>query len=195
MKKVLVFVLIVTVLVGCSKGEALTDEHVVDIKKEPGILNSQNKEKSEEQIVNIEESKTIVEESKDVEGKKLPKNNFSLEYIENNIEIGMSESEILELLGEPDVKGRDPLNGLPNWRFDVGASDNYDHEYDEFYKEQGLIGEIDVNNLKNQNLDMQLFIGFYNGTVIHVANAYLENGEVRVYHLLSDGTRKVDWNG
>lgn len=113
------------------------------------------------------------------------------EFIEKNLDIGMTESQVIDLLGEADAIGVDAKDALPSWRYDIGAPGDYENEVDKQLGE-GIVDAIDIEAIQNGTVKMQLFINWEDGKIIHVANSYLENGELVVYHLLSDGTIKYD---
>ena len=127
--------------------------------------------------------------------------NIDAEFIMENIKIGMTESEILELLGEPDVTGVDGMYYAdPVWRYDIGAQEGYyfddyeqyDSDYAERYDKHDEVGVVDLDGIRNKELDIQLFINWLENKVDTVSHTYIRDGQLVSHFLLSDGTRKED---
>ncbi len=113
---------------------------------------------------------------------------FDNEFIKENLSIGMTESEVMDLIGEADAVGVDAINALPNWRYDIGASDDYENELDKQLGE-GIVDSVDEDAIRQGIVKMQLFIGWRNGVIYQIFNTYLEGDLLVTYRLSSEDNR------
>ncbi|WP_186576570.1 hypothetical protein [Aquibacillus kalidii] len=111
------------------------------------------------------------------------------QFIIDNIKLGMTQDEIVELIGEPDAVGVDIMEGNPMWRYDIGADENYIFEEPEELKGSGVVDTIDEAGLKKGLIDSQLFISWQEEKIQNFANHVYKStfGEYRVF---KDGTVK-----
>ncbi|MGM0943140.1 MAG: SRPBCC family protein [Bacillota bacterium] len=110
---------------------------------------------------------------------------FDKEFIKDNLGIGMNKSEVIDLIGEADVVGVDPKNALPYWRYDIGATDDYENELDKQLGD-GIVHAIDEEGIRNGIVKMQLFIGWRDGEISNISNTYIEGGKLITYCLRSN---------
>ncbi|SHH75236.1 hypothetical protein, partial [Virgibacillus chiguensis] len=75
------------------------------------------------------------------------------EFIEKNLDIGMTESQVIDLLGEADAIGVDAKDALPSWRYDIGAPGDYENEIDKQLGE-GIVDAIDIEAIQNGTVKM-----------------------------------------
>ncbi|GIP62435.1 hypothetical protein J32TS6_09900 [Virgibacillus pantothenticus] len=94
----------------------------------------------------------------------------------------------MDLIGEADAVGVDAINALPNWRYDIGASDDYENELDKQLGE-GIVDSVDEDAIRQGIVKMQLFIGWRNGVIYQIFNTYLEGDLLVTYRLSSEDNR------
>ncbi|WP_284139386.1 hypothetical protein [Virgibacillus sp. LDC-1] len=110
---------------------------------------------------------------------------FENEFIKDNLEIGMTESDVIDLLGEADAVGVDDTNASHLWRYDIGAIDEYKNPLDKQFAEKGF-NVVDEKGIRDGFVKMQLFIGWKDGKISSIKNTYLEDDKLVTYSLLSE---------
>ena len=175
-----------------------------NLESEVGEENETDDLESETEEDTGEEDETIETSSEEESGsvyENSSSQNIDAEFIMENIKIGMTESEILELLGEPDVTGVDGMYYDDTvWRYDIGAQEGYyfddfeqyDSDYAERYNKHDEVGIVDLDGIRNKELDIQLFINWLENKVDTVSHTYIRDGQLVSHLLLPDGTRKED---
>ncbi|MBU8568864.1 hypothetical protein KM914_21090 [Virgibacillus pantothenticus] len=123
----------------------------------------------------------------------LESDEITKEFIEENLDIGMTEAQVIDLLGEADAIGRGAKDYLPTWRYDIGVPEGYFYEEpDEQFREEGILDTVDKENIKNGTVKMQLLLGWKEGRINFIANTYLENDKLVTYYMLSNGMIKYE---
>lgn len=108
-----------------------------------------------------------------------------LSYVMDKLELGMSKTEVKERFGRSYTNVDDEFDGHEMWRFDSVSEKGYivvqetDHKVTVPYDRSGLL---------SGKLISQLFIGWTDDNLVRdVTVYYIEDGEIRIYYILSSG--------
>lgn len=71
--------------------------------------------------------------------------------------MGMTEEEIIASLGDNYIETIDAMDGLPVWRYDLNAIEEY--LFEAFYD------QVDIEGIIDEKLDYQVFLIWWNGRV------------------------------
>ncbi|GGM32305.1 hypothetical protein GCM10011351_17960 [Paraliobacillus quinghaiensis] len=113
---------------------------------------------------------------------------IDIDYIKENIKIGLTKEEVKTLIGDPDFEGLNIETDNTTWRYDIGGEDDYVTPLTEFEKENGIIDNVNIDGLMNNTINMQLFVGWYDDRVDHISCYYVKNENINEYRVFNDGT-------
>jgi hypothetical protein len=123
--------------------------------------------------------------TKKEEKKPYSKKTLTIDFVKNNLEIGMSKKEVNELLGSDYKETIGAMDGKIFWRYDVGTKSGYHYAPDD-----GMDDMIDIEGLKGKSVDAIISV-FWNNTfeVRTFAIYYLrESQKVIEYRVFPNGT-------
>ncbi|ENH95768.1 hypothetical protein J416_14273 [Gracilibacillus halophilus YIM-C55.5] len=211
MKKWLYLLLIAGVLVGCgqqedgvSSNEPMNDENEENVLEEKSTDSDVKAEISEEteEAVEKESDQEMATTSQDTESEdesqqtehstqeqSVDEQEIDIEFIKNELKIGMTEQEVKSLLGEPSKTGSDAKNADPLWLYNIRPAKGYYFEGP--FENPEIIDAVDTEGLKNREVDIILFLSWKEGEVDYISANYTnDNGDVKGYRLFEDGTIK-----
>lgn len=106
---------------------------------------------------------------------------FDLAFIKEKIEIGQNQKQVKVLLGNKYVGITSAMDGTEMWRYDIGASKDYQFE--------GFLDEVDLQGLKDGALKIQLFISWNSqGQVQHISAYYLDENDQLLHEYMKFAT-------
>lgn len=158
---------------GQSNKKNEKDNDQSDKKSDVEVTNDENTD-SDKKSTSNEESKSSETETTTV---------IDAEFIIKNIKLGLTEDQVVEFLGKPNVKGVNPMHGSPMWRYDFGA----------IKKTKTSEEQVDVVNaeaLENGKLDFQLFISWSDKKISTFSNYVYRDGQIGEYRVFENGKVK-----
>ncbi|WP_157077385.1 hypothetical protein [Robertmurraya korlensis] len=113
---------------------------------------------------------------------QVEKEEVTLNFLKENLSIGMTTEQVYSLLGTPSVGDQTEL-----WRYDIGTATDYS------FISQGE-DHIDSEGLINGKLKLQLFIRWDSNKTHTISVAYHDPADhyIDVFHRFQDGTEKTD---
>ncbi|MGP4038797.1 hypothetical protein ACTWP4_02635 [Gracilibacillus sp. D59] len=211
MKKWFYLLLIAGVLVGCgqqedeaSSNEPVNGESEENVHEEASTDSAVKAEDSEEteEAVEKESDQELITTSQETESEDEPQQSqdltqeqsvneqdIDIEFIKNELKIGMTEQEVKELLGEPSKTGGDAKNADPLWLYNIRPVKGYYFEGP--FENPEIIDALDTEGLKNREVDIILFLSWKEGKVDYISANYTDGqGDIKEYRLFEDGTIK-----
>lgn len=108
-----------------------------------------------------------------------------LKTIKNSLYVGMTKSEVSEVLTQDYVKVTAVLDGEEVWRFDYSQLD--------YLYEETQLDNIDINGLKTGDMYLQLFVIWdIEESLKYYATYYLKENIVYEYRYPNEFTRKIN---
>ncbi|MBB6454522.1 hypothetical protein HNQ94_003011 [Salirhabdus euzebyi] len=196
------FILVILFLVGCGIETTMEEVEASSIKTNPISERKTNIEKrsaitptasalnNSVKLLNdiIDLEKRIVDPQTNEENNELfnKKNDLKISIITENINIGMKQTEIIHLLGTPNVIGISPMNGQEVWRYDFVNVEGYVFHENEHFQEMGIVDTVDIDGLKRDKLSMQLFLNWKGNTLSHIVNYDKHEEDIREYRVFEN---------
>ncbi len=111
----------------------------------------------------------------------------TLEQLQSNLHIGMTRDQLRSFLDTPNEIGFSAMDGKEVWRYDFVHTEGYVFEETPEFKEMAIVDTVDMDGLKNNHLDMQLFINWSEDTVSHIVVYYNNDESVYEYRVFENG--------
>lgn len=202
MKKWGLIFFIACFLIGCGQNEETreTEEKAIETNEEAPVekLETVTTDKEKTQKTNTNTGNENKESSHQTEKNDTTNEPVAIQeidsnFIKENIKIGMTEQELLSLLGAPFNKGISAKDAEPVWLYNIGSSKGYYFEEQELLKDQGVLDTVDIEGIKNKEIEMVVFVTWDNKKVSRVSHTYIrEDGKVVTHYLFKDGHTKED---
>jgi hypothetical protein len=207
MKKWLLLIVVTGVLIGCGQqedevtpNESVNDESEENVLEEASTDSNVKAEASEEneEAVTKEsdqqltttslESEDDSQKSKDAtKEQSVDEQEIDIEFIKNELKIGMTENDVKNLIGDPSKTGSDAMTAQPFWRYNIRPAKGYYFEGP--YDNPEIIDALDTEGLKNNEVDIILGLLWKEGKVDFISASYAtENDEIITYRMFEDGT-------
>ncbi|WP_163580519.1 hypothetical protein [Gracilibacillus saliphilus] len=209
MKKWLLLIVVTGVLIGCGQqedevtpNESVNDESEENVLEEASTDSNVKAEASEENeeavtkesdqqlTTTSQESEDDSQKSKDAtKEQSVDEQEIDIEFIKNELKIGMIEQEVKELIGEPFKKGYDAKNAEPTWLYNIRPIKGY--YFEQPFENEDIVDAIDEEGLKNGEVEIILFITWEEDKVSYVNASYTnDKGQIKKYRLFEDRTVK-----
>ncbi|MDM5207967.1 hypothetical protein [Cytobacillus kochii] len=104
--------------------------------------------------------------------------------LKDKLHSDLTEQDVIDQFGQPDQKMKDDMYGLPSFR--------YDFKHDEHYSLDADYQLVDMDALKNKQLEAIIYFDFDDEKNIRSAALYYVNDEQKIeeYRIFADGTEK-----
>lgn len=119
-----------------------------------------------------------------IENKTSQESTNSVSTLKEKLHSNLTEQDVIDQFGQPDQKMKDDMYGLPSFR--------YDFKQDEHYALDADYQLVDMEALKNNQLEAIIYFDFDHNKNIRSAALYYVNDEEKIeeYRIFADGTEK-----
>lgn len=103
----------------------------------------------------------------------------------DSLKSGMTKEEIVDVLGEDYLEQRDPFTDALLYRYDVGATKDYEYSFD---------GAVDEVGLREGALDMVVYVEFDEKGKSLIMTGYYVNDKDRLIEIVIDHEGKSEYD-
>lgn len=172
LKKIGSVVIMVSILTACGNTEEVAPIESTPVEEE----NRVTLESLEKNIEGID-MQAFATDTSDVLDIDITK-----EYIEENLEVGLSKDDIKSLLGSKYVNVINAMYGNEMWRYDIKPQQGY------VFETKDYSDEVDILGLKEDKLEMVLFVDWHEEKVSEYALYYKDKKNNKLHELRIDET-------
>ncbi|GEM_PF-2141068 len=111
---------------------------------------------------------------------------FTVAELEAGMSIGMTQEEVIELIGENYAEVTIAMDNTEGWRYDIGAAEDYSLEE--------TMDFVDIEGIKRGDVPLQIFVSFDSASTVYGYSAYQleDDGSITVYQWFENGESKTD---